>query len=227
MPPYRLRDDLSFARVEGHLVFLDVDNDQYFQLPKARECAFLAYVEGGTCEEGKLRDLLKHNILTVQTPISHRIPRSNMRCPTRSALEGNIPKRTITVTASLGVFSDVCSTQFQLKARRLKAVLQSLAAYRSAHTSRSPHPSSHPTSEQLASAAALFRHLRLLVPINTCCLLDSIALIRFLARRSMHANLVFGVTGDPFSAHCWVQVDELVLNDTLGNANAYTPIRTV
>ena len=43
----------------------------------------------------------------------------------------------------------------------------------------------------------------------------------------MHANLVFGVTGDPFSAHCWVQVDELVLNDTLGNANAYTPIRTV
>jgi hypothetical protein len=49
----------------------------------------------------------------------------------------------------------------------------------------------------------------------------------FLARRGLYANLVFAVTTDPFAAHCWAQVDDLVLNDSVGNAQSYTPIRIV
>ena len=59
------------------------------------------------------------------------------------------------------------------------------------------------------------------------CLLDSIALVRFLARRGLYAQLVFGVTDDPFSAHCWVQAGDLVLNDTVGDVSAHTPIRVI
>jgi hypothetical protein len=223
VPTYRLRDDLSFCRVEGHLVFLDIENDQYFRLPRARELAFLAYVESGTCEGANLRELVEHNVLTAQPPIALRTPSTDMQRPTQSALEVTLPKKKATVNALLGVFSAVCSTHWLLRKRSLKAVLESLVAYRSARTSR-PLP---PSGEQLTATAATFGRLRLWVPIDTCCLLDSIALVRFLARRRLYANIVFGVTGDPFSAHCWVQVGELVLNDTVGDVNVYTSIRTV
>jgi hypothetical protein len=227
VPRYRLHDHLSFCHVEGHVVFLDIDKDQYFRLPEARERAFLAYVKSGRCEEKNLRDLLEHNILTAQPPIPPRTPPTDMQCPTRSAVEETRLTNKVTASALAGVFSAVCSTHLQLKRRRLKTILESLVAYRSARASNPLPLSGHPSDEQPAAAAAAFRRLRLWVPINTCCLLDSIALVRFLARRRLYANIVFGVTGDPFSAHCWVQIGELLLNDTIGNVTAYTPIRTV
>lgn len=76
-------------------------------------------------------------------------------------------------------------------------------------------------------AAAAFLSARLYVPIDMCCLLDSIAMIKFLAKRELHADLVFGVTGDPFSAHCWAQYGTTVLNDALGHALALTPIKVI
>jgi hypothetical protein len=227
VPRYRLHDDLSFCHVEGHVVFLDVENDQYFRLPEARERAFLAYVEGGRCEEANLRELVVHNILTPRTPISPHASSTEMQWPARSAVEETRPNKNVSFSALLEVFSAVYSTHRQLRKRRLKVVLESLVAYRSTRTSRLLPSSGYSSAEQLAGAAAVFRSLRLWVPIDTCCLLDSIAMVRFLARRGVHANIVFGVTGDPFSAHCWVQVGELVLNDTVGAVHAYTPIRTV
>ncbi|MNN96111.1 hypothetical protein D3C81_2150420 [compost metagenome] len=50
---------------------------------------------------------------------------------------------------------------------------------------------------------------------------------KFLARRGLHADVVFGVIGDPFSAHCWLQAGTLVLNDSIGNIDTYTPIRAI
>lgn len=65
------------------------------------------------------------------------------------------------------------------------------------------------------------------MPVETRCLLDSIAIVKFLARRHFHANIVIGVTGDPFSAHCWAQIHDMVLNDTIGNVRSFTPIRVI
>ena len=76
----------------------------------------------------------------------------------------------------------------------------------------------------MLKAAETFRRARLYVPIETCCLLDSLSLIDFLSRRRLPARLVFGVTSDPFAAHCWVQAGEWVLNDLVGNVIAHTPI---
>jgi hypothetical protein len=224
---YRVHDDVSFCRVEGHLIFLDIKNDRYFRLPEARERAFLAYVENGKCPDASLDELAELNILTAESSIPSCTSSKEMQCPIRSAVEEASPRKRVRIGALLGVFAAICSTNLQLKRRPLKSILASLVAYRSIRTSQSLASFVQPASEQLTEAVAVFRRLRLWIPINTCCLLDSIALVRFLAKRRMHANIVFGVTGDPFSAHCWVQVGELVLNDTLGNVNAYTPIRTV
>jgi hypothetical protein len=65
------------------------------------------------------------------------------------------------------------------------------------------------------------------VPIEPVCLLDSLSLLRFLSRRGLSTNIVFGVTPEPFAAHCWVQAGDMVLNEALFDTHAYTPIRMV
>jgi Transglutaminase-like superfamily len=59
------------------------------------------------------------------------------------------------------------------------------------------------------------------------CLYDSFALIEFLARYDIYPDWVFGVQTRPFVAHCWVQRDEFVFNDSVERVSGYTPIMVV
>ncbi len=82
-------------------------------------------------------------------------------------------------------------------------------------------------SNHFAPPAYIFRLARPYIPIKPNCLLDSLALAKFLARRNLYADVVFGVTSDPFSAHCWLQTGTVVVNDSVGNVDTYTPIRVI
>ena len=59
------------------------------------------------------------------------------------------------------------------------------------------------------------------------CLQDSLALLEFLARYDIFPNWVFAVRARPFVAHCWVQHEDLVFNDTAEHVGSYTPIMVV
>jgi hypothetical protein len=122
------------------------------------------------------------------------------------------------------VFWAVLSTRRQLRKGRLGGLIDALIASRR-KTAVRPAPGAPKAS--VLEATHDFRRARLYVPVETSCLLDSLSLVMFLARRGLYANLVFAVTTDPFAAHCWAQVDDLVLNDSVGNAQSYTPIRIV
>ncbi len=82
--------------------------------------------------------------------------------------------------------------------------------------------------EDLDSASELvasFQRLRpLLFSARDACLFNSLALIEFLARHDCYPNLVLGVRARPFAAHCWVQLDDTVLNDGVEHVSRYTPI---
>ena len=56
------------------------------------------------------------------------------------------------------------------------------------------------------------------------CLFDSLALLNFLAWHGVFADWVFGVQARPFCAHCWVQLRDVVINDTIEHVTTYTPI---
>jgi hypothetical protein len=56
------------------------------------------------------------------------------------------------------------------------------------------------------------------------CLCNSLALLNFLATYGLFPAWVFGVRTGPFAAHCWLQAESHVLNDTLENICGYTPI---
>lgn len=225
--PYRLQDGLSYCHVGGHVVFLDVPNDRYFRLPEAMERRFTAYIEGRDDARVDIDDLADRNILT-DAPID---PRPELAPPfvppARSALEQERLEERISIADSFDVLRIVISTRIELRARGLETTLDRTTAYRQKMSTSSMPAAIWLREDQLLHASGVLRRVRLKVPIPTRCLLDSLAMVRFLAKRGLHANIVFGVTANPFSAHCWAQSGELVLTDTVGHVNAHTPIRVV
>ncbi|WP_419755866.1 lasso peptide biosynthesis B2 protein [Brevundimonas sp.] len=65
------------------------------------------------------------------------------------------------------------------------------------------------------------------VPGEGECLQRAFILKRVLAGRGIHADWVFGVRTWPFGAHCWLQIDDMVVGDTLARVSNYTPIMVV
>jgi hypothetical protein len=72
-----------------------------------------------------------------------------------------------------------------------------------------------------------FISARRLVPVKPNCLLDSVALLRWLGDAAASASLVFGVKLAPFAAHCWVQSDTALLDDVSDNVARFVPVRVI
>lgn len=74
-------------------------------------------------------------------------------------------------------------------------------------------------------AVAAYEWLRpLMLTARDRCLLDSLALVNFLASAGIASRWVIGVKTAPFGAHAWVQRAGVVLNDQHTRAKAFTPI---
>lgn len=83
------------------------------------------------------------------------------------------------------------------------------------------HPVDPPAVEDAARALwALSPWL----PLEGECLVRSALLMSYLRRCGLSASWVFGVRLWPFSAHCWVQLDAVCLNDDVERLAAYAPI---
>jgi len=225
---YRLRQNLSFCLVGGHVVFLDIADDRYFRLSNNLEHAFIAHLaKNGECRASDLGRLVDLDVLVESdSKIKDPIEATNVEIPCRSTLEQASSGTAVSIATQLHVLSIVGRTKLALKTHTLEGVLVAITHDRKRRCDGSNHGVVMDDA-QLHAAAALFNRARLNLPLKTCCLLDSLSLLRYLATRRLFARLVLGVTGEPFSAHCWVQAGGLVLNDTVGNARAHTPIRVV
>ncbi|AOH37236.1 lasso peptide biosynthesis B2 protein [Luteimonas sp. JM171] len=217
MGRYVLREDLSFCHVGGCLVFFDIGSDQYLRLPSTLGAALVKYLSSESPSHINVDELVARNILVEQGD-SAPASRPTAIPPTRSSMEEAHPLPRVSFLQALEALALVVHTQMTLKLRPFKHVLRIAGA--PAQTFEAP-----PLEQQVIKEAAAFRRSRLYIPVEMRCLVDSIALARFLRRRKRNVHVVFGVAVDPFSAHCWVQAGDLVLNDTLGNVTSHTPIR--
>ncbi|MEN5062137.1 lasso peptide biosynthesis B2 protein [Luteimonas sp. TWI1416] len=220
-----LHRDVSYCSVDGQLIFLDTRTDRYFRLSDELEAAFRRHIDGRPATHDHLARLVERGVLTPESPAQSQPPSLSIPVPTCSALERIAEHRhglplPLAKTAAL-----VGLTQLQLKTMSLQRVLTRLAAAR-ARLGQSAPVYADERSRTLEAVSG-FASARRFVPIATCCLLDSVALLKFLTMRRIHAHLVFGVMAEPFAAHCWIQRGEEILNDTLGHATAHTPIRVI
>jgi hypothetical protein len=77
------------------------------------------------------------------------------------------------------------------------------------------------------ACAGFFQACRPWYPRDFLCLFDSLALFQFLALQGMVVDWVFGVRAEPFEAHCWLQRDDVVLNDAVERVAGFVPILVV
>jgi Transglutaminase-like superfamily len=112
-------------------------------------------------------------------------------------------------------------SRFLLRACSLKTIATKIRA----------RPTTLPTSvnaEDLKHYVGIFQRVfKITTQASDACLLNTIALGEFLAKNHIYPNYIFGVTTNPFSAHCWLQLGNVVLNDTSENVSQYTPILVI
>lgn len=226
---YKIREDLSCCDVGGHMIFLDTAQDRYFKLTSPLEKAMRRFQAHEDVAPALLENLSSARILVVAPDPEARFAIADIQRPTRSAIEQPVAAAShrLSPATVFEVMAITWSTRRQLKARALKTNLDEASAYRGRKTGALEVATPTTQEDDLLRANEQFARARRYVPIEPICLLDSLSLLRFLSRRGLPANIVFGVTSEPFAAHCWVQAGDIVLNETLSDANAHTPIRMV
>jgi hypothetical protein len=85
-------------------------------------------------------------------------------------------------------------------------------------------PGRAPDRQRLAAITAAARTAAPFVPFEGECLQRAYLLRRLLRNEGYSPLWVFGVRTWPFGAHCWLQIDDLVVGDTLDRVRFYTPI---
>lgn len=209
---YRLAKHQFTATIGDRTVVLDLAADRYRLLGSRATAALRALGEGVSGTPG-LEGLLRAGILEngpprAQVPI---LPR-----PESSAAEIASHGRE-KLSFSVSAFT-LLSAIAALRCRGLIGEID-LATQRVV-------PAPVCIDRIVPLARAYVRH-RAMLPFRHICLPDSLALHRILAARGLASSLVIGVRLDPFGAHCWVQADTVVLNDSYDGVSGFTPILTV
>jgi hypothetical protein len=72
-----------------------------------------------------------------------------------------------------------------------------------------------------------FRATHRVIPPRNRCFMKSIALFKALTAAGVGVDLVVGVRAAPFFAHCWVQHQGHLLDDTVERVRLFTPILSI
>lgn len=90
--------------------------------------------------------------------------------------------------------------------------------------SRTAESLAETNADEVIRLAGVYRRIVVWLPLPRKCLIRSFVLLRFLQRSGLNACWVFGVRTWPFSAHCWLQLGDLALDDHSERLVRYEPI---
>jgi hypothetical protein len=207
----------SFGLVDGRPVFMDLEDDSYFMLEPAAEGHFRAVLdERPTGEQGATG-------LPGLGPVDG-LPFAPARCAGPAASVLDLARER---SRGRGAFLDALRIWLLLLKVRSQLRHRPIAAVVGAYETDAVLQPARPSAGSESALARRFARARAMVPIPRNCLADSLALLRWLIAHQGRAMLVFGVKLDPFAAHCWVQTEELLLNDIAERVERFTPVRIV
>jgi hypothetical protein len=227
------------CRVRRHWIILDVHSDQYYCIPAQQFDLLGSYIHGWPSvafevppatdrylETTKeiLAQLVTKGVLTERLTSERELSLSPLGGPTSSLKTDDVPAAHGSRALLVATFWIACATaDLRLRKQTFESIVQCVEARRSERSAQRP-----PDDPQiLRYLVAAFNGLRLWYPRAYLCLFDSLALLEFLAWHDIYPRWTFGVTADPFQAHCWLQDGPIVLNDVLSRVCGYTPIMSV
>ena len=215
---WTLLPHLTACFVGEGVMLLDLRQDRYFRLPASRSSTARQWLEEPSdAPPQALLDLLERQgvVRAGDPPLSALA--TQIEIP--QMLEAPVTPDAFGTGEGLRIAAAVGSAWIELKTRRLQSVVLARRRWRTAQ----PQLGDAVTCERLAG----YHRARRLVPVAKNCLMDSLALDLWLGGSDRGRHLVFGVTLEPFLAHCWLQSPTMILNDNYDHVRRYTPILRV
>ncbi|MGV9009951.1 lasso peptide biosynthesis B2 protein [Brevundimonas sp.] len=209
-----LADAIHLAWCGDDVVILDLDRDQYGLLVDARPLLAPGPVPGTISIDPEVRDDIEALGLAATGFLSE--PRLPLPAQT-----GDMPggPHAVGLWAGLRAATDSLVSTTTFHGRPLGHLV---AAARRRRTSTGPS-----SLAPLARAVGAFGAVHPWIPFEGDCLQRGYRLHHHLHCRGFDARWVFGVRTWPFLAHCWVQVGDLVVGDSLDRVGGFTPIMAV
>ena len=220
MLDYRLSPGVAFRRFVDGAIILDVAADRYWQT-SSRLATTLEWIAGRVAMAAVPADLERLAALGLVTTGDNRAgqPRPLTVLPAvRTSLAEAAPE----VRGALGLAVKLAyfaiAAHLAVRYRRLGTLVASVESRRDRQRT---------SPVDLTTIAGAYRRYRRLLPLEARCLPDSLAFLALAAHYGHYPRLVFGVTTGPFAAHCWVQNDDVVLNDVIDHVTPFKPILVV
>jgi len=201
---------------EQDLVLLDVRSSSYLVLADAEGVVDLA----GEGDRARIQDTdLTDQLIEARLGSAGDAPGAPRRRACAAARDLDPASiEPVSAIEALGLLASALSLLWRFKLRRLERLVAE---------DHDPAITSPEAVRRVVRRALVFRRLLPWIPFQGQCLYRAALLRQYLGRDRGLATWVFGVTTWPLAAHCWLQVDGLVLNDRLDQVQRYTPILAV
>jgi hypothetical protein len=219
-----LTKHVHIAHVGRHTVFLDLQNDQYLCVHTERLQSIVNSPRDAESPNDPLyEELVQRQLLTQEASEGKAIAPAGAPKPVRDLPPAYGPA---VIRSSpwmiLRMLKYGYGADRLLKRADLSSAITQLLEKKRQIMAKKDLTTNH--SEAWLRSALRARYY---YPADRICLRDSHMLMHVLLDHGIDATWVYGVTTDPFSAHCWVQIGDLVVNDTAEQAQRYTPIMVI
>jgi hypothetical protein len=215
---WRILPHATLCFASNRPILLDVRQDRYLMVPDPIDGHLREWLEAGKClsTPASLINLLERSHVLREgdgRPVNGR-PHT---VATPGTLAGETAGRSDGDPLDAArVSALVAATWLALRCRPLQQILHGIERRQILRTAG--------RASAIADVVATYDRARIYVPFARRCLLDSLAMHAWLRRHRLQSQLVFGVTGQPFAAHCWLQNDAVILNDIYERISRFTPI---
>lgn len=237
MAQYALSPHVHVCRTRDHAVLLDLQGDKYLAFSPQQEAILASRVLGWPATASST-PTPESDASKVEPLIQQMTQRGLLRDVSqggRRATPVAIPEATATLVGEYTVSERkfglarlanfLMSTAFAVMVLRYRGLGSAVGIVQARKARLVARPRKPFSFEAARDAVLAFERLRPLVfAARDGCLLDSFALVEFLARERLFPRWVIGVRTRPFGAHSWVQEDCVVLNDLPENVRKFTPI---
>jgi hypothetical protein len=215
-----LREDLFFCLTDRCAIVLDLAANRYFGLTGTAHLALRRIIAGDALDpelENALRPLLATGLLSTVAEAQPLAPVTNP-APEESLDTGDTPAGTRTTVIALGLYARVLA---EMRISGLNAMVRRRALRKAGQPACAGRSVPLDGVRQLVAA---HRRVDQLAGAVDRCLARSLALVDHLALRGIYPEMVVGIRTGAFSAHCWVQLGPLLLNDEMDRVRVFTPI---
>ncbi|NBW10621.1 MAG: lasso peptide biosynthesis B2 protein [Caulobacteraceae bacterium] len=206
-------EGVFFARVDEDIVVLDVRTDAYACLVDAS--SWLDLGEDAallTTDASAAAELVAAGLAVGSRPgTPRRPPTPARRCWNEAGAASLLDRARAAIALTLSTPG--------FKRRAFPDLI--------AHARTRGAPADAPDAAAVETALAAWRAVLPWIPGEGECLQRAWLLRVWLGANGIRADWIFGVRTWPFGAHCWLQIGDAVVGDTLERVGNYTPLMVV